>query len=249
MDAEIVNRLIKITRDFYSRFAAEFSETRSSGKINLRHILPYLSQGSKVLDVGCGNGRLAQRLDHENIRAVYLGIDSIPELIEIASSARLRNLRATFRLADISQSGWNADLKDYDIATALAVLHHIPSFDLRAAVLRDIRATLKPAGFMLMTNWKFDENVRLRRKVIPWDTVDLDEQALEPGDALIAWQRGGTGYRYVHLITPNEVERLALSAEFKVEKQFYGDAGLNLYSILSVVKTPREGWMPKIERL
>ncbi len=237
MDAEIVNRLIKINKDFYSQFATEFSETRSSGKINLRHILPYLAESSKVLDIGCGNGRLAQRLDREKIHATYLGIDSIPELIEIASasSPQLQNLRTTFRIADITQSGWNADLRYYDIAIALAVLHHIPSFDLRAAVLRNIRAALKPTGILLLTNWKFDENIRLRRKIVPWSTVGIDEQALEPGDALIAWKRGGTGYRYVHLITPKEVERFALSAEFKIEKQFYADAGLNLYSILSVV--------------
>jgi tRNA (uracil-5-)-methyltransferase TRM9 len=236
MDGAIVNRLIEINKAFYSRFAAEFSNTRSSGKINLRHILPYLADGSKMLDIGCGNGRLAQRLDRENIHATYLGIDVIPELVEIAqnNATRWRNLSAAFRVADITQSGWEADLSNYDLAISLAVLHHVPSFDLRASTLKNIRSALKPGGVLLMTNWKFDENIRLRRKIMSWSTVGIDGGQLEADDALIAWKRGGIGYRYVHLITPKEVESLARAAAFRIERQFYADAGLNLYSILSV---------------
>ncbi len=236
MDTEIVKRLIELNKSFYSQFAKEFSETRSSGKINLGHILPYLKEGGNLLDLGCGNGRLAQRLDRERLHLTFLGIDAAPELLEIAirQDKRLKNIQSRFLVRDLTTSGWNTDLQNFDLAIALAVLHHIPSFDLRVQVLSDIHATLKPKGTLLMTNWKFDENERLRRKVVPWSTVGIDERALEPGDALIAWKRGGTGYRYVHLIAPDEVERLASEAGWKIEKQFYADAGLNLYSVLSV---------------
>ena len=48
----------------------------------------------------------------------------------------------------------------------------------------------------------------------------------------MAWQRGGVGYRYCHLLTISEVLRIAEQSGFKVIKQFYADAGLNLYSVL-----------------
>jgi hypothetical protein len=86
-----------------------------------------------------------------------------------------------------------------------------------------------------MTNWKFDANDRLKQKIVPWSRVGVDEPSLEPGDALIAWKRGGAGYRYVHLIAPEEMERMAREAGFKIEKQFYADAGMNLYSVLNVL--------------
>jgi 2-polyprenyl-3-methyl-5-hydroxy-6-metoxy-1,4-benzoquinol methylase len=232
MDAQTVNRLIELNEHFYSQFANEFSETRPSGKINLGHILPYLANGVKILDIGCGNGRLAQRLDREPIHADYVGIDAIPALIEIARRPRFKDLRAEFRVVDITQRGWADNLRDFDIAIALAALHHVPSFDLRVQVLRHAHAALKPNGKLIMTNWKFDENERLRKKIAPWSTVGMDSGALEPGDALIAWKRGGVCFRYVHLIAPEEVERLARASGFKIAKQFYADAGLNLYSVL-----------------
>lgn len=237
MDAQTVTRLIELNKSFYSQFASEFSETRSSGKINLGHILPYLTEGGKILDIGCGNGRLAQRLDREKLQLRYVGIDATAELVELAAArgARLCDVHAAFRVADITRQNWNTDLRDFDLAIALAVLHHVPSFEMRVKVLSDIRTSLKPTGKFLMTNWKFDENARLRGKIVPWSTVEIDGRTLEPGDALIVWKRGGTGYRYVHLIAPDEVERLAHNAGFRIEKQFYADAGLNLYSILNVV--------------
>jgi tRNA (uracil-5-)-methyltransferase TRM9 len=237
MNDKVVHQLLDINRKFYSQFAGDFSATRSSGGINLSHILPYLGDGVKVLDLGCGNGRLAQRLDRENISATYVGVDAAPALIELAQAARFKHVTATFRVGDVTQRDWSRSLSNasFDLILALAMLHHIPSTDLRSQVLSDARSLLTPQGRLLMTNWKFDENARLLKKVVPWSTVGIDEQSLEPGDALITWRRGGTGYRYVHLITPEEMERTAHAAGFKIEKQFYADAGMNLYSVLSML--------------
>jgi 2-polyprenyl-3-methyl-5-hydroxy-6-metoxy-1,4-benzoquinol methylase len=237
MSPELVTRLIEINRKFYSDFARAFSETRSSGQSRLDRIVAYIGDGVKTLDVGCGNGRLAERLEREGRRAQYVGVDASPQLIAIASAraARLHYVAATFRVADITAPGWSAAIDaPFDLAVALAVLHHVPSFELRCNVLREIRALLKPGSKFVMTNWHFERNERLRKKIVAWETLGIDARDLEAGDALLTWERGGKGYRYCHLVTQAEVKQLAEQTGFEIVEQFYADADLNLYSVLEI---------------
>ncbi len=236
MDQLLVGRLIAINRDFYSKFAAAFSETRSSAQTRLDRIVAYIGAAGKVLDIGCGNGRLAERLDREGKRLTYVGVDASPELGALASARkpRFRNVSAEFHVGDITQPAWSLPFAnaEFDIAAALAVLHHVPSFDLRCAVLRDIRALLKPSSRLILSNWQFDRNERQHKRMVAWESAGFDARALEPGDALLAWKRGGVGYRFCHLITKEEMARLAEASGLAVVKQYYADADLNLYSVL-----------------
>jgi 2-polyprenyl-3-methyl-5-hydroxy-6-metoxy-1,4-benzoquinol methylase len=236
MNSQIIARLIAINREFYTTFAAAFSETRSSAQTRLDRIVAYIGDAGKVLDIGCGNGRLAERLEREGKQLQYVGVDASPALITIASARKRdwHNVAAEFSVADITQSNWNAQLtrESFDIAVALAVLHHVPSFDLRVSVLRDIHALLKPGSRLILSNWAFDRNERQRKRIVSWQSAGFDERDLEEGDALLVWKRGGAGYRYCHLITKEEMARLAEASGFEIVKQFYADAELNLYSVL-----------------
>lgn len=239
MDSQIVNQLLDINRKFYSEFARSFSETRSSGQSRLDRIVAYIGGDSKVLDVGCGNGRLADRLEREGRQVQYVGVDASPELIAIASTQKSRwhHIAAEFRVADIATPGWGDvfEQSSFDLAVTLAVLHHVPSFELRRGVLREIHALLKPDARLILTNWHFERNERLRKKIVAWDVVGLDASHLEEGDALMTWERGGRGLRYCHLVTQAEMKKLAEQSGFRVMEQFYADADLNLYSILAKI--------------
>lgn len=236
MRPEIIQRLIAINREFYTTFASAFSETRSSAQTRLDRIVAYIDDAGKVLDIGCGNGRLAERLEREGKRLAYVGVDASPDLIAIASARKrdLQNVAAEFFVGDITHPNWNIQFEraSFDIAVALAVLHHVPSFDLRVAVLRDIHALLKPDSRLILSNWAFDRNERQRKRIVAWQSAGFDERDLEEGDALLVWKRGGAGYRYCHLITKEEMIQLAEASGFQVVKQFYADAELNLYSVL-----------------
>jgi 2-polyprenyl-3-methyl-5-hydroxy-6-metoxy-1,4-benzoquinol methylase len=235
MDSQLIQQLIEINRKFYSDFAHAFSETRPSAQTRLERIVAYIADGVKVLDVGCGNGRLAERLDHEGRRVNYVGVDASHELVAIANDRKKQFTRvsAEYFQADIAQNDWSRSLDDdFDVAVSLAVLHHVPSFDLRAQVLRVIHNVLKPEANLILTNWQFDRVEGQRKRIVSWDVAGIDEKNLETGDTLLAWKRGGVGYRYVHLITKSEIVRLAEPSGFKVQRQFYADAELNLYSIL-----------------
>ena len=244
MDEQLVRQLIAINQKFYSEFASAFSETRSSVQTRLDRIVAYIGDAGKVLDIGCGNGRLAERLEREGKRARYVGVDASPQLITIASARKmqLRTVVVDFFVADITQAGWSLPFADasFDIVIALAVLHHIPSFDLRVAVLRDIHALLMPGARLILTNWAFDRNERQRKRIVAWSDAGFDERALELGDALLVWKRGGVGYRYCHLITKAEMIRMADASGFEVVKQYYADADLNLYSALKKSESTRQ---------
>ena len=235
MDEQLVKRLLALNREFYANFAQDFSETRPAERANVEPIMPYLADGVKVLDVGCGNGRIAGRLDREGLRLEYVGIDVTSSLIEFARARRYQNLNAEFRRLDITSPEWAKALRPcapFDVALMLAVLHHLPGFELRRAVLRDLRTLLPPDGKLILSNWQFMQNERLRGKITPWQQLGIDEGGLEPGDKLLDWKRGGTGYRYLHLLTEAEVQALAEQSGFNVARQFYADADLNLWSVL-----------------
>lgn len=237
MDASLVKRLLELNRDFYARFGLAFADARSAARLNLEPFRRYLGNGIRLLDVGCGNGRLAEALERAGYTLAYVGIDQSSVLLEIArrQSRQLQSVHAQFYALDITASHWHEQLRDaapFDLALALAVLHHIPSFELRAAVLREIHALLKPGGVLVMSNWQFLANERLRKKIVPWAQLGIEEDALEEGDALLDWKRGGLGYRYCHLLSEGEVERLARASSFQVVAQYYADGDLNLYSIL-----------------
>lgn len=237
VDHETIDRLRRLNREFYAAFGGEFSATRSGEGVNLKPLHKYLANDIRLLDAGCGNGRLAEALDHAGLSLDYVGVDGSAELVGHAEKkcAALKHVRARLYVADLTVPQWSERLRrdpPFDAVVALAILHHIPGFELRSQVLNEIRALLKPGGIFIMSNWQFLGSERLRKKIVPWETIGMTNSNLEPGDFLVDWKRGGTGYRYVHLVDELEAMKLARASGFQVVEQFYADNELNLYSIL-----------------
>lgn len=237
MDAETVNKLLEINRKFYSQFSADFSDSRSGERFNIEPFQKYLTNGIQLLDVGCGNGRLAAALERAGCSLDYMGIDGSPELVGLAQKKQgeLKQVHTQFRIVDLTTPQWSNSLRDaapFDLILALAVLHHIPGFEMRANVLRQIRALLKSDSPFVMSNWQFTNSERLYKKIVPWQKIDTGDWRVETGDYMLDWKRGGTGYRYVHLVNKAEVRELAKVSGFQVIDQFPADNNLNLFSIL-----------------
>jgi SAM-dependent methyltransferase len=238
MNSATVERLLALNREFYATFAEHFAASRTVTDPALTSILPYLAGGA-ILDVGCGNGRLALLLDQKRPGSSYVGVDAIPELIDEArrQARRITHTDVVFEDLDVTQQGWTEALPGgpFDCAVALAVLHHIPSFDLRARVLRDIGSVLKPGGYAIVSTWRFLAHERLRRKIVDWDAIGMEQGALDPGDYLLDWRRGGRGLRYCHLVDEEEVERLAGASGFAVRRTFRAggrEGDLSLFAVL-----------------
>jgi len=246
MNDETIERLLALNRRFYASFAEHFAASRSISDPALTSILPYLPYDATILDVGCGNGRLALLLDQERPGSTYVGADAIPELIEeaCAQARKLPQTDTTFRVADVTRPNWTEDLPHtpFDCVVVLAVLHHIPDFDLRARVLRAVAGVLNPRGYAILSTWRFLAHERMRRKIVDWDEVSIDEGQLEPGDYLLDWKRGGRGLRYCHMVNEEEVERLAAASGFVVRETFRAggrEGDLSLFAVLDRGEEPR----------
>jgi SAM-dependent methyltransferase len=238
-----LDRLNQINREFYAAFAASFSETRSESAQELQVILPYIADGARVLDIGCGNGRVAALLGRQRRGVTYIGVDASEEMI---SSARHRAQGAEFLVADITRPDWADCLsgqagsqpgqRAFDCVLMLAVLHHIPGGDVRARLMRQVRELLAPQGRLVVSTWQFMDNERMRKKIVPWSTVGIDERELEPGDVLLDWKRGGTSLRYCHWIGEDELLTLAAQAALNVVETWRAggrEGNLSLYAVLT----------------
>jgi tRNA (uracil-5-)-methyltransferase TRM9 len=240
MDSAVAKRLNEINQAFYHEFAAAFAGSRTLDQPELTRIVDLVPQGSRVLDVGCGHGRIAHLLDRRRIRAAYVGVDFSATLIHLAEewASELECVKAEFLVVDLLDPGWSSllDGRLFDVILILAVLHHIPAYANRLAVMQRLRDRLAPQGSLVVSTWQFTSNVRMRRKIVPWERVGLDPAGLEPGDHLLDWKRGGVGYRYCHLVDRAELERLADESGLLMAETFRAggrEGDLSLFGILT----------------
>ena len=119
----------------------------------------------------------------------------------------------------MNQAGCAICLGSFDCVLMLAVLHHIPGGDVRARILRQARELLAPQGRIVVSTWQFMDNERMRKKIVPWSVLGIDEREIEPGDALLNWKRDGEGLRYCHWIGEDEMRALAAQAGLKSWKR------------------------------
>ena len=120
------------------------------------HILPLvpgltdrLAEGIRVLDVGCGRGRILNRLAELYPRSTFLGMDLSDDAIGFArhesSEKDLKNVE--FAAVDLSDFDDRADPESFDFITTFDAVHD-QARPLR--VLKGIHRALKPSGTYLM---------------------------------------------------------------------------------------------------
>ena len=252
MDADTAAALQRINRRFYQRRAREFSATRQRPWAAWERVADLCEDrraGGRlsVLDLGCGNGRLGRFLeDRWGDRLVYLGLDAGGAMLEIARSM---GGRGRFERRDLLGEGLPGALPEapFDLVAAFGLMHHLPGFHNRAALLGAAARRLAPGGLLAVSFWQFGGVERFRRRMMPWreytrgaaEPVNVRE--LEEGDFLLAWgdmpvaAGGGSTVRYCHWAPPEEVDRLLADSSLEPVASFRADGkggDLNLYRIL-----------------
>ena len=228
MNKQQAKKIIKQNKEVYNKIASHFSNTRSYLWDDLKPLRDYVKNGDRVLDLGCGNGRLYQLFSGLSI--TYVGLDQSEELIKIARS---HVPEAEFVVHDMTELPFPDD--SFDIIYCIAALQHIPKEELRLQTLREMKRVLCPGGWVVMTNWNLHSaEVKKKAEIRNWTYSPVGITSLygklEIGkyEFLVPWlnDRGEVlGKRYYHGFTIEELEELFLAAGFEVAEQYYTSKG------------------------
>jgi SAM-dependent methyltransferase len=206
--------------------------------------------------VGCGNGRFGRFLNGElELSFDYFGIDyDMGLLLEARRGIGADGSnRRWFARADVVVDGLQAFTSGWrvDLVAALGLLHHVPSFERRQHLVRELLASLAPGGLLALSFWQFGDLSRFRERLIPWREYNrwsadpISQVDLEERDMLLAWgpdrgvsggeERDALSARYCHFTDPPEAARLVSPLGCQVVETYRSDGetgDLNLYYLL-----------------
>lgn len=236
MKQEYAQYLIKKTQDDYDAIAGDFDRTRSYCWGGLEEFASHAQKGDRVLDFGCGNGRLFTLFRERDI--FYVGADQSGGLIDRARekyAAEEKDGKVQF----VHLSGGVLPFPDasFDCIFTIAALHHIPSVPERERVLREFDRVLKPGGRVVITVWNL-----WQKKYFPLIVRHTMQKAigmspLDLFDIFVPWKthdRETVAERYYHCFTMGELTRLVQKAGFHIlEKGYFGGKTqrFNMYAI------------------
>jgi hypothetical protein len=119
-------------------------------------------------------------------------------------------------------------------------MHHIPGLMLRINFLKEVHKLLHSNGFFYFSVWQFLNSSRLRKRIVSWKEVGLENNLVDSMDYLLDWKHQGYGFRYVHYFNREELESLAARTGFSIINNYKSDGeggNLGLYQIWEKTKT------------
>lgn len=198
-------KIIQKTKEDYNRIADHFNLTRKYNWPEIVGIINSLKipQNAKVLDLGCGNGRLYGAL--KNYQINYTGIDISSRLIKIAQK---KYPKAKFTVGDLTKFYTK---EKFDYIFCIAALHHVPSRKLREQVLKNIKSTLSEKGVAVISVWYFWNKPFYIKKILThffsFQNLFKREKFLPLGDFYVPWKDNKgkiIAQRYHHAFTKRE---------------------------------------------
>lgn len=237
MNRQTEKNLLKIVKDNYKEIAYEFSNTRKkcpeSIWFNLIEFVKNIKNNDKILDVGCGNGRLLSILKDKKIS--YLGVDNSKKLINIAKKSKsqfFNRLDYEFRVGNVLGLG-NIPEFNFDYVFLIAVVHHIPGIKLQVKALRQLKNKVSDNGKIIITVWNFWNNnskKNFKKLILKFSILKLlKKNKMDWGDILFSGFNVNSK-RYYHVFTKYGLKKIAKKADLKIEK-IYKDK-YNYYMIL-----------------
>ena len=194
-------------KEVYEEIADEFDHTRGYVWKCVKEFLNDLSPKSKVLEVGCGNGKnMLYRNDLD-----FYGIDFCEKFIDICHK---KNLKVKF--GDILNIPYNENT--FDSTISIAVVHHLDTKEKRLKGIEELIRVTKKDGLIFILVWAKEQPEKSKRK-------------FNSNDEMVPWIKrsdGKTVYRYYHVY--DNYELLDDVSQFKVDiiKYFYefGNIGI-----------------------
>jgi len=146
-----------------------------------RRVVPYVSQGARVLDIACADGALFRVLGDRVSAGVGIDLDPVPP-----STAKYRYVRGSFPSA--MPPG-----EPFDVVAALAVVEHIPQADQAAFAAGCVRE-LRSGGRLVVTvpSSRVDDMLRAMKAVRLVDGMRDDQHyGFDPRRAVAMFEQAG----------------------------------------------------------
>ena len=128
------------------------------GELFVRAAKRFVRPGGKILDYGCGPGRIAVLLARSGFRVQ--GVDPAPGMLREAAAQDLTGLEVEFAL--IPEEKPSLPSAGFDGVVCSSVIEYVPSATDLLAAFRD---TLRPNGILLLS---FANRLSLWRKHAKW---------------------------------------------------------------------------------
>ncbi len=215
----------KELKKIYNTISQEFSSSRAFPWEELQLFIPYIKDNFKVLDLGCGNGRLIKILEENDCQIEYTGLDFSNKLIE---QARESFPQYTFKVEDMNNIDYEEN--SFDMVFMIASFHHLETKEERLELLKKVNKILKPGGYLFMTNWNL-----FQKKYFKFLFKNIFKKK-SWNDFFIPWQtysqKGERLWRFYHSFTKRELENLLKKANFKLKPQGVYKTEFNINSFV-----------------
>lgn len=217
MDEKYARDLLSKTQRDYNLIADDFSRTRAGPPtiIFQKSLKDYVKDGDRILDLGCGNGRLLEAFEGKNIE--YFGIDNSEKLIEMA---KRKYPKANFRVADALNLPFGDNY--FDKIYSIAVFHQIPSEKFRVKFLKETKRVLKREGLLILTVWYILREAKAWKLIFKHSLLKIVQKSkLDFGDIFLPWKNSKgqiMAERYYHCFTREELAKMVKRVNFKIEE-------------------------------
>jgi SAM-dependent methyltransferase len=143
--------------DGFARQAAEEASASSLEEIHAWYqdlLRPWAPGRRRVLDIGCGPGRVIKAIAALSPDALCVGIDGRLETLSAAHRyLAAAGVEADLHLLDVAAPGFGRPLHEryggFDLITSLFVLHHYAAPRI-AAIIGELRTLLNPGGVLVL---------------------------------------------------------------------------------------------------
>ena len=141
-------------------------------RLEYKALSSYMRDGMKVLEVGCGNGYIAEQLVHEfGIRLD--AFDFSPDLIDIAQKRNVTYAKGsvTFTEGDVLTLSTEGE---YDVVFTDRCVQNLLSWEDQQTALRNIARAVKPGGLFVMLEafWTGLNNLNEARAELSLPKID-----------------------------------------------------------------------------
>ncbi|MDO8519959.1 MAG: class I SAM-dependent methyltransferase [Deltaproteobacteria bacterium] len=108
-------------------------------------------RGTRVLEVGCGSGKISRYLVDRLHCKTYTGVDISPQMIAQAEAGTHRDTRLIFQVADAQKLPF--DDGSFDAVIVMDLLHHLKNWK---KAVREIHRVLKDGGKFLLKDYSIE---------------------------------------------------------------------------------------------